>query len=74
MILDEQERILRLEEGDEAIHRGHSVCGICGKDMPNVWDVVCLKCNGTFCYDHALAKNGHWYCLDCYVELNNGPR
>jgi len=52
---------------DDSINTGHSVCGICGKDMPGCWEIVCRECNGTFCYDCAniKASRRHWYCLNC---------
>ncbi|MCK5604808.1 hypothetical protein KAR91_23160 [Candidatus Pacearchaeota archaeon] len=50
---------------DDPVHTGHSVCGICGKDMPKCWDFVCEECNGTFCYDCANTKWAFWYCLNC---------
>ena len=46
--------------------KGHSVCNKCGKDMPICWNVVCSKCNKTFCYQHAKAGMKFWYCLDCW--------
>jgi len=54
---------------DEDIHKGASVCNICGKIMPFCWDVVCKKCNGTSCYDHAKLKNGYWYCKNCFSKI-----
>lgn len=41
--------------------------------MPRVWDVVCAKCNRTFCYDCAVAIKipnddwylGLWFCHEC---------
>jgi hypothetical protein len=62
MIKDEQGRIKYLELEDVNIHNGHSVCDICGKDMPICWDVVCAECHGTFCYDCSIAVDGFWYC------------
>lgn len=50
---------------DDPVNSGHSVCNSCGKDMPRCWDVVCAKCNGTFCYDCARSKGGYWFCLKC---------
>jgi hypothetical protein len=46
-------------------YSGHSVCNICGKDMPVCWDVVCYKCSRTFCYECAKVKKGHWFCKEC---------
>lgn len=62
MATDDQGRLTKWKPG---LTTGHSVCNACGKDMPHVWDVVCARCHGTFCYEHARAYRGHWVCLDC---------
>ena len=51
-------------EPGKGLH-GHSVCNSCGKDMPRCWDVVCSKCNKTFCYGCSIDFNGYWYCKEC---------
>ena len=58
-------RITKLSDPDEHVEHGHSVCGICGKDMPGVWDIVCNVCLGTFCYEDAVVKDGMWNCTKC---------
>lgn len=45
----------------------HSVCNVCKKDMFGCWDIVCKRCNKTFCYDHAKDRNGFWFCPKCYM-------
>ena len=65
MLKDNQGRITQLEEKDEHVSQGHSVCNVCGKDMPGVWEIVCNGCNKTFCYDHARVRKERWYCPDC---------
>ncbi len=67
-IKDEQGRIMQLEY-DDSITWGHSVCNACHKDMPSVWDVVCIRCNKTFCYDHAVTYCGCWYCEQCAPSI-----
>lgn len=46
----------------------HSVCQICGKDMPVVWDVICSICEGAYCYECALGIKGWWVCKRCNKE------
>jgi len=50
---------------DKEVHSGHSVCNICGKDMPTSWHIVCRTCNRTFCYEHAVDIDNYWYCPEC---------
>lgn len=47
------------------VGKGHSVCNGCGKDMPVCWDVVCSRCDKTFCYDCAKTKLNKWVCKEC---------
>ena len=61
---DLEGRITKVEKDDD-INNGHSVCNACGKDMPVCWDMVCYKCDKTFCYKCAVSWNGRWYCSDC---------
>ena len=58
--------IIRLFKDDD-LHSGGSLCNYCGKIMPVCWDVVCYKCNRTFCYAHSKNINGYWYCIECAV-------
>ena len=44
------------------IHKGHSVCVSCGKDMLVCWDTVCFVCGDTSCYDCSHSDNIHWFC------------
>ena len=70
---DEQRRVIKLElEGKIPKgfkFNGHSVCNTCEKDMPVVWDVVCYKCNKTFCYDCSASGtiSNKWYCKRCIL-------
>jgi predicted amidophosphoribosyltransferase len=66
MARDERGRLVKWEPG---LTNGHSVCCTCGKDMPRVWDVVCARCHGTFCYDHAISHRGQWVCDSCLLTL-----
>ena len=61
---DPQGRITNLDEERDYVEMGHSVCCRCGKDMPRVWDTICFKCGGTFCYDCSEIKDGHWVCKE----------
>jgi CRISPR/Cas system CMR-associated protein Cmr1 (group 7 of RAMP superfamily) len=47
----------------------HSVCCICKKDMPVIWDTVCYHCNRTVCYKHSVDIENKWYCRDCYKSV-----
>ena len=59
-----------IEVTSPEINTGHSVCNNCGKDMPGCWDIICKKCNRTFCYDcviHSYPTHPkYWYCKECY--------
>jgi hypothetical protein len=68
---DDQDRIVNIKS-TKAIglpNHGHSVCNICGKDMPSVWDTVCIKCGGTHCYKHSVTYNNYWYCWKCIASI-----
>ena len=60
---DKLGRITKIDSGDK-IQCGYSVCNSCGKDMP-YFDVVCYKCNYTFCYDCVISHTGMWICFGC---------
>lgn len=59
---DDQGRITR-PAGN--VHGGHSVCNICGKDMPKCWNTVCSRCGRTFCYVHSVEIDSYWVCTEC---------
>ena len=72
---DEQGRVVKLdvddpssrEIGTDGIVRwvGRAACQRCQKDMGQIWDVICSVCHRPFCYEHAEALNGWWFCGDC---------
>jgi len=62
---DKQGRITEISRDHPNITNCHSVCNVCGKDMPICWDIVCYVCNRTFCYEHAKDIDNYWYCPEC---------
>lgn len=59
----------RIKRPGSNCHGGHSVCNVCGKDMPGCWEVVCSKCWRTFCYKHARVSADNWICVLCEGKL-----
>jgi hypothetical protein len=45
-------------------------CNRCGEKMSKVWQVYCSQCHGYSCYNHAVVRNGLWWCSYC-DEKNN---
>lgn len=68
---DDQDRIVRIKSTKSIglPNNGHSVCNICGKDMPKVWDTICIICGGTHCYKHSVVYESYWYCWNCIALL-----
>ena len=44
---------------------GDSECVVCGKKMLVCWETACIECGDTLCREHAVEKNGLYYCPRC---------
>ena len=73
MIVDGLGRIKQLDKKDN-LRSGYSGCNKCEKDMPICWDIVCYKCNHTFCYNCSINFGDFWYCEECAVSVYNIDR
>jgi hypothetical protein len=63
-----KEAKLHPDGGAGLCEENSSICVTCGKEMPNIWDTVCVVCGDTSCYKHSVALGNHWYCQKCSSE------